>query len=655
MDKILVEPFQNPACTSFKLPASKSITNRALLLAAMQDYPLRINNPIKSRDGEIMLSCLKDLGYDVLVEKSYVSISGECNLKANLNVGNAGTAARFLTAFVCTKVNGVYNFDSDKAMYSRPMAGLINALKGQGAVFEFKGEKNCFPFTVKTSGLQGGEIVLDASQSSQILSAILMASPAAKADTVLRLKGKTVSEPFVKMTLKMMEDFGFCAEDLGENSYKILHGITTSPETYDVEADATAASYPIALAAVTGGAVLIEDFPFTDLQGDARFAELLSEAGIIKTKKIGKDLLVVKSEAKAKKFNFDFNAISDTFLTLAAAAPILGIEVKITGLAHTRKQECDRVLAMSTGLKNFAQNVNYGDDFIEIKPHKTKEISKHINAPILIATYEDHRVAMSFGIAASANIMPNKKGWIEILDPNCTSKTFPEFFNTLKEAKMNSEKFKIVAVDGGAAVGKSSVSKECANTLNYMHVDTGAHYRTLSYILLQNGILSDNPKAVTEFLKTLKISVYLEGRSARMSIDGKKIEDADIRNDLINANVSIFASMPDVRNFLKDFQRSMADEAKAQGFAGLVMEGRDVGTVIFPNATLKIFLDADEETRALRRKNEGISDSIAKRDKLDKTRKTAPLVCAKDAELIDTSKMTKDEVIAKALSLIIKA
>ncbi|MBO7522018.1 MAG: (d)CMP kinase, partial [Opitutales bacterium] len=214
----------------------------------------------------------------------------------------------------------------------------------------------------------------------------------------------------------------------------------------------------------------------------------------------------------------------------------------------------------------------------------------------------------------------------------------------------------IVAIDGGAAVGKSSVSKECSKTLNYMHVDTGAHYRTLTYILLSENILPENGEdAAAAALGNLEISTSLAGNSARMAVRGKAVEDALIRTDAVNQNVSLFAAMPKVREFLKNYQRSMADFARENNFAGLVMEGRDIGSVIFPNAHVKIFLDADEETRRLRRAKEGISDAISKRDQLDKNRKTAPLVRPEGAELIDTSRMTKDEVVARTLALIIKA
>ena len=658
MNKISIRPFVKKACAKFPVPGSKSITNRALLLAAMSDYPVKIIRPLHSRDSRIMIDCLKSLGYEISEDAKGLSISGECAQDASLFVGNAGTAARFITAFVCSRLKGTYKFDSDPAMYKRPMGGLIAALEAQGAKFTFAYEKNCFPFTVKTQGLFGGEILVDASESSQILSAILMAAPMAKTDTIVRLKGDTVSKPFVDMTIAMMRKFGYVCETLPDNSYKIAHGVTVTPHKYEIEADATAASYPIALAAAVGGAVLIENFPFGGLQGDVKFADKLEEAGFIKTAKVGTSLLVTAVEKSAKKFSeaFNFNDISDTFLTLAALAAVTESELEICGIAHTRKQETDRVAAMAAELKKIAKKAEAHSDSIKIGSFNFAEIKNKISVPVQIETYDDHRIAMSFGICACADALGNGKPWLEILNPETTAKTFPEFFDVLEQARVDSEKFKIIAIDGGAAVGKSSVSRECSSTLNYMHVDTGSHYRTLAYILLSQGISSeDSETKIAAALKGLKLSTYLEGNTARMGIGSEKIKDSDIRNDKVNENVSVFAAMPAVREFLKSYQRSMAEEAKRLNFGGLVMEGRDIGSVIFPNADLKIFLNADEETRLLRRSKEGIGDSIAKRDKLDKTRKTAPLVCEKDAKRIDTSHMTKEQVVAKALSYIISA
>lgn len=650
-----VEPFIRPACAAIQAPGSKSITNRALLLAAMSGRKVEILNPLISRDSQIMAQCLKNLGFEIEAGENSISVSGSPRKSAKLFVGNAGTAARFLTAFVCAIKGGEFDFDSDEEMYKRPMGGLIDALEQLGAKFVFKKKSRSFPFTVKTNGFSGGEIELDAAESSQILSAILMSQTLAESETSITLKGETVSKPFVEMTVKMMRQFGFEAECVSSGKYIVKNTRTSEISSYQVETDATAASYPIALAAVAAGAVLVKNFPNEGLQGDAKFAEVMQKAGLVECRRVESDLLARKAEPSNEACEFDFNDISDTFLTLAAIAPLFGRKVKITGIAHTRKQESDRVEAMAREISKFAKKADFDEDSITVYPYEKSELSRKISSPVKIETYKDHRIAMSHAIAGCADIFGGR-AWMEISDPQCSSKTWPDFFKTLEQSRKDSMKFKTVAIDGGAAVGKSSVSKECAKTLNYMHVDTGSHYRTIAYVLLERGVRPEcGEDAVSKALKEIEISTLIFGNSARMSVGGKEIEDSLIRADEVNQNVSLFAAMPQVREFLKGYQRSMEGVAKENSFAGLVMEGRDIGSVIFPNAAIKIFLDADEETRRKRRANEGISDSISKRDELDKNRKTAPLVRPEGSILIDTSNMSKEEVIAKTLALIAEA
>lgn len=212
--------------------------------------------------------------------------------------------------------------------------------------------------------------------------------------------------------------------------------------------------------------------------------------------------------------------------------------------------------------------------------------------------------------------------------------------------------FKIVTMDGGAAVGKSSTSRGIADRLNLMHVDTGAHYRTLTYALLGTDATPENPEEVFEKLKVLSLDTELVGRSAKLSINGIVPNDADIRSPEVNASVSKFASIEALRSFLFDYQRRQRDVARERGYAGIIMEGRDIGSVIYPNAEYRFFLHADEATRAARRAKEGQTDSIAARDKMDKTRKTAPLICPEGATSIDTAPHTLDEVIQLISSLI---
>ena len=206
--------------------------------------------------------------------------------------------------------------------------------------------------------------------------------------------------------------------------------------------------------------------------------------------------------------------------------------------------------------------------------------------------------------------------------------------------------FKIITIDGGAATGKSSTARAIAERLNLMHVDTGAHYRTLTYALLNAGARPEQPEAIPDFLKLLELATLIEQRSAYLTIHGQRFDDTEIRSPEVNASVSKFAAIQPVRDFLFDYQRSQAQVARDHGsFNGLVMEGRDIGSVIFPDADFRFFLFADEATRAARRQQEGQVDAIAERDKQDTQRKNAPLVCPEGAIRVDTGKLDLEGVV----------
>ena len=210
----------------------------------------------------------------------------------------------------------------------------------------------------------------------------------------------------------------------------------------------------------------------------------------------------------------------------------------------------------------------------------------------------------------------------------------------------------VIAIDGGAATGKSSTARVLAEQLNFMHVDTGAHYRTLTASLLQLGAVPKQTARIAAHLKQLHLSTELTGQSALLSINNKAPSNENIRSAKVNASVSLFAALPDIRKFLFDYQRGQLLVAKKYGFKGIIMEGRDIGTTIFPDAKFRFFLEADASTRAARRLKEGVNDSITNRDDLDKTRKMAPLVCSKGAIRIDTSQLTLKDVIERILAII---
>ena len=392
-----IQPFTKPVRGSVTLPGSKSITNRALILAALGTKTVTLRGALFSRDTRIMVTALKQLGFQIETDETALTIRIEGrggkipNREAKLDIGNAGTAARFLTAFVCLRPDGVYHFDGDEAMRRRPIGALLEALESQGA----KASGRSFPFTLKTAGLPGGTVELDASESSQMLSALLMVAPHAKTPLTVKLKSAAGSKAFVVMTEQMIRQFA------------------ASPTVYDIEGDASAGSYFLALPLVTGGYLTLANYG-GNLQGDVQFRDVLA------------------SVASARKgVDTNFREFSDTFLTLAAIAPLLHSPTKISGIAHTRKQETDRVAGMARELTKLGQHVIETEDALEIHP-------RPLVSGVEIETYHDHRFAMSFGILGCHDLHGDGRPWLTIKDPACCAKTFPAFFDLLASLRAGS-------------------------------------------------------------------------------------------------------------------------------------------------------------------------------------------------------------------------
>ncbi len=666
---IIIRPFQTPARGVAQVPGSKSITNRALILAALADGPTLFTGALFSRDTRILITALLSLGFEVSVDEAactirLVGLGGRIPItRCKIHVGNAGTAARFLTAFLALAHDGCYELDGDEAMRTRPMRGLLDALTigGCRALTADGSPASGFPFTLHTTG-KLGRLEVDAAASSQLLSALLMVLPLSPGASV-SMKGSTVSEPFVEMTARMCGQFGRELVRGGDGSWSCPSpGAYAAQSTYAIEPDATAASYFIALPAVTGfrASVRIEGYATGGLQGDTAFAKVATACGA--NLKSSDGTLVADSWSAIRGGDIDFNAFSDTFLTLATIATLADSPVKIRGIAHTRKQETDRVLAMATELERLGIKVSptatelRADETLSsltVFPDKAALRRAAAAGPISIHTYEDHRMAMSFGVLGSFDLFGDGRPWIAIEDPACTGKTFPHFFQALEALRTN---FVRVSVDGGAASGKSSTSRRLAQVHGLLHVDTGAHYRSLTRALLLAGASADDPASVKSALGKLRIGsriIARQGaRSSALTLDGALPDDAELRTTEVNAAVSKIAALPSVRAFLLEYQRSQVKLANDHGFAGVVMEGRDIGSVILPDAEVRIFLEADAEARTLRRAAEGQADQVAQRDHLDATRKTAPMICPTGAHRLDNTHKSLAEVVAEIGELI---
>jgi len=440
-DVLPITPFTRPARGEVIIPGSKSLTNRALLLAALCDAPVLLTGALASEDTELMAEALRRLGLMVTNDSAAGTVrvsqqpdafkSGE----ADLFVGLAGTAARFLTAFCAAAPRGLYRLDGVPQMRRRPMQGLIAALRQLGADIRCTGEAGFFPLEIRAQGLRGGRVSLDARESSQLLSALLMVAPLAQAPVEIALVGG-VRGAFVKMTTRLMEHFGQPpVERRGAEVFVLANTrrYALAGGRYAIEPDATAASYFLALPLAVGGRLALPGVrgPNGGLQGDARFLEVLRAAGgeIAETLR-GLEASYSRGGAR-HGVERDFTEFSDTFLTLAVLAPLLDGPTRITGIAHTRKQETDRVAGMARELRKLGQEVVEADGALTITPRPLVD-------GVEIETYGDHRFAMSFGILGCHDLHGDGRPWLSIRNPACCAKTFPHFFELLETVRQNS-------------------------------------------------------------------------------------------------------------------------------------------------------------------------------------------------------------------------
>jgi 3-phosphoshikimate 1-carboxyvinyltransferase len=431
MDILDLAPFSRPARGVVSVPGSKSINNRALLLAALADGTSTLTGALDSDDTRIFASCLASLGFAVSHDRAGQTFTVEgCGGvlpevpggRADLFVGNAGTAARFLLA-LCGLGRAPVRFDGVPAMRKRPMGDLLELLAGQGARIEAEGAPGHFPLTLTGNGLPGGALSLDPSRSSQQVSAALMVAPFAGADTILTLTGEIVSEPYIAMTIAMMADWGVAVERPEPAALIVRAGQRyRAKAAYAVEPDASSASYFFAAAAVTGGEVTVRGLSRAALQGDALFVDALAAMGA--SVRESAEGLSVRGPEKLGGVEIDMNAISDTAPTLAAIAPFASGPVLITGVEHMRWKETDRVAAMAAELRKFGADVEERRDGLLIGPSKLRKAQ--------VATYDDHRMAMALAVTGLAG--PG----VAIEDPACTSKTFPTFFSVLEDLRAQS-------------------------------------------------------------------------------------------------------------------------------------------------------------------------------------------------------------------------
>jgi 3-phosphoshikimate 1-carboxyvinyltransferase len=413
-----ITPLKKPPDATIRVPGSKSVTNRALIIAALAEGHSRIFNPLFSDDSFWLMNALVSLGIGVSADKEkgevYVSgQSGEIEASGvDLFVGNAGTVARFLPP-VLALGRGPYTVDGVPRMRERPVSDLVDAMRQLGASVDYAGEDGRFPLTIKGGGIRGGEARFSASRSSQFVSGLLMAAPYAEAPVTLYPEGRK-QWPYVGITAALMRAFG--VEVARANCRFAVDPAFYTAQDYEVEPDASGASYFMAAAAVTGGRVRIPGLGSSSPQGDLRFAEVLRDMGC--RVEIAAHTTEVTGPDRLQGVEVDMNAFSDTMITLSAIAPFAQGPTTIKNVAHTRLQETDRLRAVETELNRLGICTQTTLSSIRIIPGKIR--------PGVVQTYGDHRMAMAFaitGLVASG---------IRLGDPECVSKTFPGYFGTLE-------------------------------------------------------------------------------------------------------------------------------------------------------------------------------------------------------------------------------
>ena len=641
-----------PALTSAQgmvtLPGSKSISNRVLLLAALSQGTTELRDLLDSDDTRVMLSALRQMGCAIEVDGSTVRITG-LNGQApagelDLFMGNAGTAMRPLTAALAlmgaqARLHGV------PRMHERPIGDLVDALRQLGCAIDYTGQEGYPPLHLK--GHQGlkldAPIQVRGDVSSQFLTALLLALPlvATTQDIVIEVVGELISKPYIDITLNLLQRFGVTIQRDGWQRFNVPAGSRyASPGVLHVEADASSASYFIALGAIgseTG--VRIQGVGADSIQGDIRFMDAAKQMGALVDS--GPNWVHTRRGAwPIKAIDMDCNQIPDAAMTLAVMALYADGPSTLRNIASWRVKETDRIAAMATEARKLGAQVEEGPDWIRIHPIQTWQAAS-------IHTYDDHRIAMCFSLAAF-----NPVGLaVRIEDPKCVAKTFPDYFEALFGLS-HAAKIPVISIDGPTASGKGTLASRVAQSLGYHYLDSGALYRLTAYAALQQGLSLDaaHENAIADLARHLPVRFVGE----QVLLAEVNVSE-DIRTEEAGMNASKVSVLPAVRQALLDLQHSFAR------LPGLLADGRDMGTVIFPEAPLKVFLTASAEKRAERRHKQliskGFSTTIAAlhadlqaRDARDTQRSVAPLKPAQEAMHLDNSSLSIDESVAQVLT-----
>lgn len=630
------------ATGTVRLPGSKSISNRVLLLAALAEGDTLVEDLLDSDDTRVMRNAIVALGVQVAEEGGALRVSG-CGgrfstLRADLFVGNSGLSIRTLVPAIVASLSGCDDAAAEvrlsgvPRMHERPIGDLVDGLTQLGARVEWLGEPGYPPLALKPATLGAERVSVRGNVSSQFLTGLLQAAPLVARDKplVIEVEGELISRPYVEITLNLMERFGVRVERDGWSRFTVPASQRyTSPGRIAVEGDASTASYFLAAGALGGGPVRVVGAGRRSIQGDVKFADALAVMGAEIS--WGDDWIEARAPAsgKLKAFDLDLNHIPDAAMTLSVAALFADGPSTLRNIGSWRVKETDRIAAMAAELRKLGATVDEFPESLRVTPPAALR-------PAVIDTYDDHRVAMCFSLVTLGG------PYVRINDPKCVNKTFPEYFQTFAGI---TRPVPVLAIDGPSASGKGTVAARVAAALGFDHLDSGALYRIVALAALDKGVALDDEAAVAALASALP--ARFEGD--RVLLDGRDVTDA-IRSEACSVGASRVAVLPAVREALFWRQR-----AYRRG-PGLVGEGRDMGSVIFPDAPVKIFLTASAEARADRRYKQLIGKGmpanmddllrdLRERDERDSRRAVAPLRKEDDAVLLDTSDMTVDQAV----------
>ncbi|MEY4156856.1 MAG: 3-phosphoshikimate 1-carboxyvinyltransferase [Pseudomonadota bacterium] len=634
------------------LPGSKSISNRVLLLSALCAGTTHIHDLLDSDDTRVMLQALRQLGCGVDVQGTSVTVKGLGGRTAHqdpltLFMGNAGTAMRPLTAALAV-LGGDYTLQGVPRMHERPIGDLVDGLRQMGCQVEYLGVEGYPPLRIGQPTLNiPHPIQVRGDVSSQFLTALLMALPLATAQQAITIEvvGELISKPYIDITLNLLARYGIEVQREGWERFTLPQGSQyRSPGEIHVEADASSASYFIALGALASErGIRIHGVGADSIQGDIRFMDAAQAMGAQITS--GPNWLEVRRGAwPLKSIDLDCNHIPDAAMTLAVMALYANGPTTLRNIGSWRVKETDRITAMATECRKLGATVDEGQDWIRVHPLPAGQWRA-----ARLHTYDDHRVAMCFSLAAfNPDAVP-----VRLEDPGCVAKTFPDYFETLFSVTTpRPGRVPVLCIDGPTASGKGTLASRLAQALGYHYLDSGALYRLTGLAAVQAGLSLDNAheNRIADLARTLP--VRFDGE--QIWLDQVDVSEA-IRTEEAGMNASQVSALPAVRAALVELQHSFCR------LPGLVADGRDMGTVIFPQAPLKVFLTAGATERAERRhkqliskgfsvKLEDLRADLEARDARDRNRSVAPLVPAQDALMLDNSSLSIEASVEQVLS-----